>query len=1843
MHVSAYEGGAVTLEDSAALIDALLANLANSVGASQIGARLQKIGVTAIDPTDAPIALTMAEINSLQQAGIAVAPREATLEDSSADIPPLTVAEIDALSQFGVSSIEVTDGVRLPISVSAAKELVDLPVGSIAVGPAGVTISGAAADIEGLTDSELSALATQDVAQFASTDVPIQLRVDQAQAIEQGYQQGAASEPAVGGPAGAGAIVSDAAWAINGLSASDILAFGAIGVTTLNANDGGSIVFDATPGANQAAALAQAQIGSTSPVTVADTAANIELLTPAQIAQLAAADHVILSATDVQLELSVDQVTALENGGTAPGALLYDLSANIDALTAQQISDLASIGLAGVSASDNAPLVLSVDPSNDQAAALIALMKTGFGVSPGLIILGSAIDIEALSVDAIARIASIGGTLASTDAPLQLTVDQVTALASGGNTGTASGTGPNGAMVYDTAANIAAGLTPFLIANLADLLFIDTIDVFDGPLAVTVAQAEAAASGSVELTAAGLVSVADSEQNIQAIDPATLPALAQAIVQPSQGSGSTRTVIETNDGVSQIVDLAQGLAAGNNGFVFEDPQGVQIQDTEQTIQSFDASQFQKLAQGVEKPSSGSGQAAPTIILTSDGVQQIVSVAQGVAAGQNGFVFEDAQGIEIQDTAQNIQGLGAGDFATLAKAIDNTSGNPTIIDVVDGLALTLSIAQAIAAGNGNFLFEDSDGVEIDDTTANFEQLGPSDYATLHAAIDGPGAPNPTPSTVLRTTDGQVLTLTLNDAAAALGYGFEFEGPLSIEITGSVKDLLALTPQQVALLSDVGANAAVAITDSTSDIQALTAPQITEISTFGASSITSTDGSLTFDTTQALAAAAGDISFDVPTGDNVSVVDAAAAFGDLTAQQIAGLGDDGFDALASTSGSLALDVSQGLAAAAADLSVSAPSGDQTAVVDAAAAFGDLTAQQIAGLGDDGFDALASTSGSLALDVSQGLAAAAADLSVSAPSGDQTAVADAAAAFGDLTAQQIAGLGDDGFDALASTSGSLALDVSQGLAAAAADLSVSAPSGDQTAVADAAAAFGDLTAQQIAGLGDDGFDALASTSGSLALDVSQGLAAAAADLSVSAPSGDQTAVADAAAAFGDLTAQQIAGLGDDGFDALASTSGSLALDVSQGLAAAAADLSVSAPSGDQTAVADAAAAFGDLTAQQIAGLGDDGFDALASTSGSLALDVSQGLAAAAADLSVSAPSGDQTAVADAAAAFGDLTAQQIAGLGDDGFDALASTSGSLALDVSQGLAAAAADLSVSAPSGDQTAVVDAAAALGSLTAGQIGQLSRSGFTQLDSTAGSVTLDAAQAIALEDPMTVVAPAGDTVTLSDTAAAIEALTAAEIAAAGSVGFTNLVATDASLQFTVAQALAIEFANLHVSVPQGDAATVVDSSANLATLTSAEIAALAALGVIVPSAPPGYSVAYYLANQTTLDASGNIAIADTAVNVAANLDALNADSHIASIALTDGGTPTLTLSVEQAVNDRAALAKIVSAYTASVADTAVNIAEITSAQAAALKTDGYASVASTTGAIKMTTAEALLLIGDGVAVTGGALIATGSAATIAALTSVQDSALAAAGYALEVVDVASDIEALTPAKIAGLGNLHVAEVEASDASLAVSATQAIAFENAHILLTAPPGDSVSLADTAAHLRALTATAISALKAAGVDAVTSSNGAVAFTVAQALALEGAGLAASAIGGAVTLADGAGHIGTLDRSRDRGAADDRLQRGEFDQLDAYADRCSSDRFRDDCGHAHGSGRRQDHDLRRGFERRPAYRPANLRPAGDRRQRYLGDGGEPDPQRRTGCGVGDGGSDAVGARRQCRHDRG
>ena len=58
-----------------------------------------------------------------------------------------------------------------------------------------------------------------------------------------------------------------------------------------------------------------------------------------------------------------------------------------------------------------------------------------------------------------------------------------------------------------------------------------------------------------------------------------------------------------------------------------------------------------------------------------------------------------------------------------------------------------------------------------------------------------------------------------------------------------------------------------------------------------------------------------------------------------------------------------------------------------------------------------------------------------------------------------------------------------------------------------------------------------------------------------------------------------------------------------------------------------------------------------------------------------------------------------------------------------------------------------------------------------------------------------------------------------------------------------------------------------------------------------------------------------IFIVDTAADVAGAIDALNGDAKIASIALTDPGTPALNITAEQAQNDAATLRKITTGYT----------------------------------------------------------------------------------------------------------------------------------------------------------------------------------------------------------------------------------------------------------------------------------------------------------------------------------------
>jgi len=101
------------------------------------------------------------------------------------------------------------------------------------------------------------------------------------------------------------------------------------------------------------------------------------------------------------------------------------------------------------------------------------------------------------------------------------------------------------------------------------------------------------------------------------------------------------------------------------------------------------------------------------------------------------------------------------------------------------------------------------------------------------------------------------------------------------------------------------------------------------------------------------------------------------------------------------------------------------------------------------------------------------------------------------------------------------------------------------------------------------------------------------------------------------------------------------------------------------------------------------------------------------------------------------------------------------------------------------------------------------------------------------------------------------------------------------------------------------------------------------------------SLADFATYQAALDVVPHgFKISDTAANVSANFDALNADANPAAITLTDAAS-VLTLTVAQALNDTAALHAITNAsYHIDIVDTASDLEGLLSTQIATLASEG---------------------------------------------------------------------------------------------------------------------------------------------------------------------------------------------------------------------------------------------------------------------------------------------------------------
>jgi hypothetical protein len=164
---------------------------------------------------------------------------------------------------------------------------------------------------------------------------------------------------------------------------------------------------------------------------------------------------------------------------------------------------------------------------------------------------------------------------------------------------------------------------------------------------------------------------------------------------------------------------------------------------------------------------------------------------------------------------------------------------------------------------------------------------------------------------------------------------------------------------------------------------------------------------------------------------------------------------------------------------------------------------------------------------------------------------------------------------------------------------------------------------------------------------------------------------------------------------------------------------------------------------------------------------------------------------------------------------------------LSVAQDLLLQTANAELNVAPGDKVEIADTAANIQTLTSAQISSLDGTGVSSITTTDVQVELTGRQAVALESAGLAVSDP----TVTDTAANIESLTAAQIAQLGATGVTGIISTTGSVVLSVAQALALEQAKFSVEVPASADVTLLDTAANLQGLSVAAIQGLAATGI----------------------------------------------------------------------------------------------------------------------------------------------------------------------------------------------------------------------------------------------------------------------------------------------------------------------------------------------------------------------------------------------------------------------------
>ena len=854
-------------------------------------------------------------------------------------------------------------------------------------------------------------------------------------------------------------------------------------------------------------------------------------------------------------------------------------------------------------------------------------------------------------------------------------------------------------------------------------------------------------------------------------------------------------------------------------------------------------------------------------------------------------------------------------------------------------------------------------------------------------------------------------------------------------------------------------AYAVVDTAFDIESLTADEMAAGIAIGVEGFFATDTSVVLDVAQAEAIEDPNDPYTmvtVPSGDTVSIADTAADIQGMSLTQLSELIAVGVSTITAVDTSVTLTVAQAIALEDPIL-VTVPLGDTVTIADSAADIEGLTPAEITALPSIGVTAITSLDASVTLLPLQAEALAAASIEITVPPGDSVTTSYAydltAAEIEALTPAEITAIGANGYTSIVSTDASVVLQPLQAQALTNTSLQLTVPVGD-TVTTDytydlAAAEIETLTPAAITAIAANGYTSIASTDGSVVLTIAQAVALYSGSLNISVPQNDTLSFGDTAADIEALTGPTIAALSNlalaDGVAVLAATDTSVVFTVAVAQALEGAPFHVTAPPNDTVTIADTLTAIEPLlNLAQLDALAAVGVSAF-TTSGRLALTIAQAVALEGAGIQLFPPPYPATlsvSVIDTAAHIEQLTAAQIAGFGPDyfwgnGLNGITSTDGSVTLTIAQA-AALVNSTYILVPSGDTVTTADTAADIETATTAQIAALHDAFMPSITATTGPVELNVAQAEALEAPnvyggygIEIIPPAGGPVSVVDTAANIESMSATQLGALQSIGVTAITATSGSVALTVAQAEEIASDEIGVTVPQGGTVTVSDTAANIDAFLA--------------------SSTYWIGAVAQFDGVSGIVSTDGSVAVTAAAAAALEYTSIAT-----------TITVSAPTSD-----------TVTLVDTAADIGSMASSRIAALPSIGVTAITVTDQSLSVSDTEAL----ENTYISYVDSVAPGSPLPISGPD----------GGGLTLSDTAADIEGMSPTQLSELTSIGVTTVDVTNQSLTLTVAQALALYDP-VPIYVPPGDTVIVADTEAEIESLTPTEISQLAAIGVQTV-----------------------------------------------------------------------------------------------------------------------------------------------------------